>query len=244
MKKVVFGAAMAAALMATPALAQDKSPFSLDVTAGVVSEYFFRGISQSDDNPAVQAGAELGYAINDTYALYAGVWGSTVDFNNGTDAEVDLTAGIRATYDKLGLDLGIIQYLYADKPAGEDLNYTEFKLVGSYDLGFVIPTAGVYYSPEFQYDSGDAYYITAGVTVPLPVTQFEPQLVANIGKQYIDDNDKFGLKDYVDWNVGLFASYWGFTAGVQYVDNNISSSQCDDGCRPAAVFSLSYGYSF
>lgn len=242
MKKVVFGAAMAAALMATPALAQD-SKLGATVGAAVVSDYYFRGISQTDNGPAIQGSAELNYAINDNYTIYRGVWASSVDFNNGTDAEVDLLAGVRATYDKLGLDLGVIRYLYVDKPSNADMNYTEYKLVGTYDFGYVVPTAGVYYSPEFFSNSGDAYYVTAGVAVPIPVTEFEPKFVANVGKQYIDDNAAADLKDYVDWNVGVFASYWGFTAGVQYVDNNLSDTDCDV-CRAGVVFSLAYSYTF
>lgn len=244
MKKVVFGAAaLAAALMATPVLAQQKSPLGATVGAAVVSDYYFRGISQSDNGPALQGNAELNYAITDNYTIYGGVWASTVDFGDSTDAEVDLLAGVRATYDKLGIDLGVIRYLYVDKPSGADMNYTEFKLVGTYDFGYVIPTAGVYYSPEFAFNSGDSYYVTAGATVPLPVTSFDPKIVANVGKQYIDDNEAYGLKDYVDWNIGLFASYWGFTAGVQYVDNNLNDDDCDV-CRPGVVFSLAYSYTF
>lgn len=243
MKRIALGAALVAGLMAAPALAQDsKFGASLGVTG--VSEYFFRGISQTDDRPALQAGAELTYALSDTYTLYGGVWASTVDFGDDTDAEVDPNFGIRATFGNLGLDLGVIQYLYVDKPSGADLNFTEFKLLASYDLGFVVPSAGIYYSPDYTLESGDAYYVTAGVSIPLPVTALDPQIVANVGKQYVDDNAAFGFDDYVDWNIGLFASYMGFIAGIQYVDTNLSKTECPDACQAAAVFSLGYSYSF
>lgn len=244
MKKILLGAAALAACLATAPASAQESPFGLSVSAGVVSEYFFRGFSQSDDNPAFQAGAEGTYALNETYSLYGGIWGSTVDFNEGTDAEIDPYFGIRATYDALGIDVGVIRYMYADAPDGSDYDFTEIKLIGSYDLGYVVPSAGVYYSPDYYNGTGDSTYIFGGLTVPLPVTQFEPKIVANVGKQYIDDNAKWGTDDYVDWNIGLFASYWGFTAGVQYVDTNVKTSQCPEACDAAAVFSLGYSYSF
>lgn len=245
MNKTLFGAAiLAASALAAPAIAADPS---VTLTAGVVSDYTFRGISQSDSNPAVQAGAELSLPANDWLSIYAGAWGSSVDFNNGTTAEVDAYGGLRGTFDKLGVDVGFIRYFYTGA-SNPELDYTEAKLAVSYDFGFVLPSAAIYYSPEFYNDSGTAVYYTAGVAVPIPVTEFSPTIKANIGKQTIDDESAFGItKDsYIDWNIGLFASYWGFTAGVQYVDTNLSKAECGglSTCEARAVFSLGYSYTF
>ncbi|MFN4311932.1 MAG: TorF family putative porin [Ferrovibrio sp.] len=252
MNKFVMRAAFAALALtaATPAMAEDR--LSLTLTPAVVSEYYFRGISQTDGHPAFQLGGEGAFKINDTYTGYLGFWGSNVDFNNSVSAETDLLGGFRASFDKLSLDLGMIRYMYLDQPSNNDtFNFTEVKLTAAYDFGFAIPSAGIYYSPNFQLDSGDATYLTAGVTVPLPVTQFEPKIIANIGQQTIDKPENFfgtGNTDdkYLDWNIGLFASYWGFTAGLQYVDSDLKKSHCANGsnCGPAAVVSLSYAYSF
>lgn len=253
MKKFALRAALAAMALtaaAAPAMAEDR--LSLSLTPALVSEYYFRGISQTDGHPAFQLGGEGAFQINETFAGYLGFWGSNVDFNNSVSAEVDLVGGFRATFDKLSLDVGLIRYNYLDQPSTADTyNFTEGKLTAAYDFGFIIPSAGIYYSPEFQLKSGDATYLTAGVTVPLPVTEFEPKIVANIGQQSIDKPENFfgaGNTDdkYLDWNVGLFASYWGFTAGVQYVDSDLKKTHCAGGsnCGPAAVLSLSYAYSF
>lgn len=252
MKKFALRAALAvlALTAAAPVMAEDR--VSLTLTPAVVSEYYFRGISQTDGHPAFQLGGEGAFKINDTLTGYLGFWGSNVDFNNSVSTEIDLLGGFRATFDKLSLDLGLIRYNYLDQPStANNYNFTEGKLTAAYDFGFVIPSAGIYYSPEFQLNSGDATYLTAGVTVPLPVTEFEPKIVANIGQQSIDKPQNFfgtGNTDdkYLDWNVGLFASYWGFTAGVQYVDSDLKKSHCAGGqnCGPAAVLSLSYAYSF
>jgi uncharacterized protein (TIGR02001 family) len=252
MKKFVMRAAFAAlALTATaPAMAEDR--LSLTLTPAVVSEYYFRGISQTDGHPAAQLSGEGAFKINDTFTGYLGAFASNVDFNNSVSAEVDFTGGFRSTFDKLTLDLGLIRYMYLDQPTGsQTYDFTEAKLTAAYDFGFAIPSAGIYYSPNFQLDSGNATYLTAGLTVPVPVTQFEPKIVANIGQQTIDKPQNFfgaGNTDdkYLDWNIGLFASYWGFTAGLQYVDSDLKKSHCAGGanCGPAAVLSLSYAYTF
>jgi uncharacterized protein (TIGR02001 family) len=252
MTKFAFRAALVALglVAAAPAMADDR--LSLTLTPAIASEYYFRGISQTDGHPAMQLGGEGAFKINDMITGYIGAWGSNVDFNNSVNAEIDLMAGFRWTFDKLSFDTGIIRYNYVNQPAGTDnYNFTEFKLTAAYDFGFAIPSAGVYYSPAFQLGSGNATYYTAGLTVPIPVTEFEPKLIANIGQQRMDTPTRFfgaGLTDddYLDWNVGVFATFWGFTAGLQYVDSNLKQTYCAGGpnCGPAAVASISYAFTF
>lgn len=254
MIKFAFRAALVAlGLTATvPALAADADRFAATLTATGVSDYRFRGISQTDTAPALQLGADGAFKFNDFLAGYIGVWGSNVDFNNDAKAEVDALIGFRWTFDKLSLDTGVIRYNYVGANEALNLDFTEYKLTAAYDFGFAIPSAGVYYSPEFQGDSSTGVYYTAGITVPLPITQFEPKLIANIGKQTIDrQQNYFGAgsttDDYMDWNVGLFATFWGFTAGIQYVDTNLSKQECFGGlnwCEAGAVFSVGYSYAF
>lgn len=248
MTKFAFRAALVALglVAAAPAMAAD-IPLGLTVNAGVVSDYRFRGISQSNKDPAFQAGAEGTLAPNDWLTLYAGVWGSSVDFNDGTTAEVDPYGGFRGTFDKLAIDIGFIRYNYTGK-APDSHNFTEWKAAASYDFGYVLPMAGVNYSSDYFGNSGAAVYYSAGVAVPIPVTEFSPTIKANIGKQTIDKPRNFGItKDnYIDYNIGLFASYWGFTAGVQYVDTNLSKAECNglNTCEGGMVVSLNYSYSF
>lgn len=254
MTKVLFRAALVALGLtaATSAMAADADRLTLTLTPAVASEYYFRGISQTDGHPAYQLGGEGLFKINDTFSGYLGFWGSNVDFNNSVSIEADLMGGFRATFDKLSLDAGVISYNYLDQPtAASTYDFIEYKLTAAYDFGFVIPSAGFYYSPNFQLDANTATYLTAGVTVPIPVTEFDPKLIANIGRQDIDKPDRFfgvtGSKDnYLDWNVGVFATFFGFTAGLQYVDTNISKRQCGTSanCGPAAVLSVSRAFTF
>jgi uncharacterized protein (TIGR02001 family) len=56
-------------------------PGSFSANVSVVSEYFFRGLSQTDDAPALQGGFDYSVELAKPISLYAGVWGSNVDFN-------------------------------------------------------------------------------------------------------------------------------------------------------------------
>ncbi|WP_341705835.1 TorF family putative porin [Ferrovibrio sp.] len=263
MKKVVFQAALVAAalvagqaLIAGQARAADEDRFSLTASLGVVSEYYFRGISQAyskdDIKPAIQPGLEGEMKITDYASGYLGVWGSNVDFNNGTDAEADLYGGFRFSFGDAGLDLGMIHYHYLDQPDASHLSFNEFKAVASYDFGFAAPSLGYYYSPDYFGASGNASYVTAGVSVPLPVTDFSPEIRANVGHQAIEKNATWGTKDYMDWNIGIFATFFDFTVGLQYVDNNLKKADAantgcrstGDPCSAAAVLSVAYSYSF
>lgn len=85
---------------------------TLSSSLGLVSDYRFRGISQSWRQPAVQAGSELAHASG----LYLGGWGSSVSansYNNGAGLELDLYGGYRTSLGpSLQLDLGALAYVY------------------------------------------------------------------------------------------------------------------------------------
>lgn len=256
MSKFISRAAAVALVLsvAAPAVAEDR--LSVTATLTGVSEYYFRGISQSygnsDIKPAIQPGVEGAFKITSDLTGYIGMWGSNVDFNNGTSAETNFLGGFRYTLDKLTLDLGTIRYSYLDTDEAPAQDFTEYKLLGAYDFGFAIPSAGAYYTNEFFGQAGEATYLTAGVAIPIPVTEFSPKIVANVGRQAIETNTDFGTKDYIDWNVGLYATFFGVTAGIQYVDNNLKKADAvntvcrsvGDPCSAAAIFSLSYAYTF
>ncbi len=99
--------------VAAPAAAEEGRKFTYSFNVGATSDYVFRGISQSDNDPALQGGADFGYGI-----LYAGVWASMVDFAGAppADAEVDWYGGIKPTWNSpfgtINLDFGVIYYSY------------------------------------------------------------------------------------------------------------------------------------
>ncbi len=129
MKKFVIPAVIAIAASSAPAFAADlgakmvtkapvavPSPWDVAIGAGIASDYNFRGISQSSNQPSVNAYFEGRYNSSANLQWYAGIGGYSIDFPNRAAAEIDLYAGVRPTFDKLALDLGALYYYY---PGGQ-----------------------------------------------------------------------------------------------------------------------------
>ena len=104
---------------APPAPAAPASQWDWVVTTALMSDYNFRGITQSNHKPSVQGGFEVRYNPTSTFQLYAGTSGESIDFPNNAAAEIDLYGGIRPTFDKLALDFGFWEYYY---PGGNCYN--------------------------------------------------------------------------------------------------------------------------
>lgn len=133
MKKYVLPAVFAAAVITgAPALAADLkpvykappppvsyNPWDVAIGAGVASDYNFRGISQSDRKPSVNAYFEPRYNVTKDFQLYAGIGGYSIDFPNRAAAEIDFYGGFRPTFGALALDFGVWYYYY---PGGQCFN--------------------------------------------------------------------------------------------------------------------------
>jgi len=105
--------AAVALLAVTPAAATaQESEGAVTVSGGatLVSDYRFRGISQTDKRAAVQGS----FTIAHKSGLYATVWGSSIDdyVYNGADQEIDLVAGYRRTFGATTVDAGLLYYYY------------------------------------------------------------------------------------------------------------------------------------
>jgi uncharacterized protein (TIGR02001 family) len=103
--------ASAGTAMAQTAPAAPESSLSFNV--GAVSEYRYRGLSQSRLEPALQGGAD--YA--DKSGAYIGIWGSGIKWvkDNGgkSSMEVDIYGGYKFTVGDFAYDLGFLRYQYS-----------------------------------------------------------------------------------------------------------------------------------
>jgi len=226
-----FGAARAA----EPAKSPIPGTFSANVA--LTTEYYFRGISQTDDAPALQGGIDWEMEIAKPTSVYLGVWGSNVDFNeaagiDGATVELDWYGGLKGSIGKTGLswNAGFIYYSYPG--AGGSLNYDFWELQGSlgYDFGVAAVTASLNWSPDNFGGTGDAYYPKLAVDVPVPMVK-DLTFSAYVAKQFVD-----GPGDYLEWNLGLGYSFAGFDMSLHYSDTDISPST--DGVGPAAIFTI------
>jgi len=97
-----------------------------------MTDYNFRGISQSNHKPSTQAGFELRYNSTPSLQWYGGISGESINFPNNAAAEIDFYAGVRPTFDKLALDFGAWYYWY---PGGQCFGFPGIGPSGCADKG-------------------------------------------------------------------------------------------------------------
>jgi len=206
-RHLLTGLLLAALPLATSAQTSDEAPKSLNWNVTATSEYLFRGISQSDDKPALQAGFDYNFSTG----LYAGAWTSTVDFGDSTDAELDTFVGWnRDLGESLNIDLQWIRYNYVGEPAAVDYAYNEWigilkvSKVYGFTLGYTddyINTGenGFYYAVAGDWDLGSDYALHAGVGYTV------------IGGP---------AKNYLDYSLGVSRKFGVFTVGLNYTDTS------------------------
>ena len=203
---LVAGLAGAVHAQDTPNLGQDQAQGpqppvvgglrpALSFNVGIASDYVFRGVSQTDEEGQVYAGADA--TAGD---FYAGVWGSNVKFagDADTEVEVDLYGGWRPQVAGYDLDLGALYYAYPGQPSGAEYDYFELKAAGSRSIGPVSGGLAAYWTPEYFAQAGNALYLEANAGVEVGPGAL---ITGALGRQEIDAGG-----DYTTWNLGLALS--------------------------------------
>lgn len=207
-------AALAAALLSAPAASAQEVDVAFN--AGVVSDYIFRGFSQSNEDPAIQGGVDITAG-----AFYAGAWASQVDFGDTTDFEVDLYGGYRGEAGGFAYDVGAVAYLYTDAPSVTDYDYVELKAGASRAIGPVTVGGVVFWSPDFFGVDEEATYFEGNIAF-VPAEKWT--LSGAVGHQSLDVSD-----DYTTWNAGVaYALAENLVADVRYYDTDVDGPLSDD----------------
>ncbi|MED5538482.1 MAG: TorF family putative porin [Pseudomonadota bacterium] len=198
--------------LAAPASAQSNVDVSVSGNFGIVTDYVFRGVSQTNEDAAIQGGLDLTAG-----GFYAGVWASTVDFGDTTDAEVDMYGGYRWEAAGFAWDAGLVGYTYAKEPAFADYTYAEAKLGVSRAFGPATVGAVAYYSPDFFGVDDEATYAEVNATFS-PINKWT--VSGAVGKQWLDVSD-----DYLTWNVGVaYALTDDLAVDVRYYDTDVDNA--------------------
>ena len=186
----LFGVACLTAIVGLGLCSETKAQ-DVSANVAVTSDYVFRGVSQTQEEPAIQAGVDVTQGV-----FYAGAWASNVDFGDDqTDAEVDLYVGVRPEFGGFNWDVGVVGYLYADQPGGADYDYVELKAAASRAVGPATVGAAVFWSPDFFGASEDeATY----AEVNAAITPADRWTVSGaLGRQRVSSDF-----DYTTWNLG------------------------------------------
>jgi uncharacterized protein (TIGR02001 family) len=232
------------------ALADD---FSWSASLTGTSDYVFRGISQTDEDPTIQGSITLSYGM-----FYAGAWASGLDFGDppgavlGEDAqiEIDWYGGIKPTWNSpfgtFNFDFGVIYYTYpgAHDPAAE-ADYVELK--AGYTTSWIKNlTTGttLYWSPEYGLEQGNVWTTESTASYVLPKFWiFDPTVSGLLGYQKGEDAAYNGGGDdsYYYWNAGLTLTVDKIAFDFRYWDTDLDpGSLCLPGpfqCDERFVFS-------
>lgn len=194
---------LGALLLSAPAFAAAE-PWTLEAEIAIASDYRWRGISLSDEQPSLQ--------VEGTLAHDNGVWLwgnlNTVGQDYG-GAEIGLGAGYTRTLGGVEWTIGAVQYLYA----GEDgIDYAEADLSAAKAFGPVTLSAGAEYVPEqANYDEDDLYlWLGWEVAGPRGI-----RLHGHVGQ---DDGVMAPAPYAIDYSIGAGAPLGGFNLDLSFVD--------------------------
>jgi len=133
----------------------------IEGNAGVVSNYMWRGMTQTDDKAAVSGGLDL----STESGFYAGTWASNIDFGDAASYELDLYAGFAGeTAGGMSYDFGYIAYLYPDAGAAD---YDFAELYASLGYGPISVTYSFQVDDSANSYETDTNYLSVDFEFPL-----------------------------------------------------------------------------
>ena len=211
-------AATVSTLAALPSVAVAQgaaaSPHSFTGNMNLVSEYRFRGISQTDFRPALQGGFDYSHASG----IYLGVWASNVSWladagAGGSSLEVDFYGGYKGAVGDFGYDVGLLQYYYPGSFSGPKPDTLELYVSGSWQmlsLKYSHALTDLFGVP----DSKNSNYTELNGNFELGAGF---GLLAHVGYQKVKNASDCS---YTDWKLGVTKEWAGLGWSLAYVDTD------------------------
>ncbi len=213
----ILSAAFIAGL-AAPSYAGDAPKLALSGSATMVTDYMFRSVSNTNQEPTVQPEFDLTYGM-----FWAYIWGSNTAF--GENIEIDYGAGISPKWNDITFTVGGLEYTY---PGATDIDYFELKTGAAWAKGAWALGINNYWSPNnFGLDTqSDALEGSIGYTFGGKLWNFfTPSISATLGNQWYEKTDV--VPNFLYWNAGLtlgFLDHW--SADIRYYDTDYSKDEC------------------
>jgi uncharacterized protein (TIGR02001 family) len=235
---VASGAVMAQAQPAAPAAPEPE--YTLSFNVGGVTDYRYRGISQSRLRPALQGGAD--FALKSGF--YIGTWGSTIkwikDAGGDSNVEIDAYGGYKFSFGDFAFDVGALRYFYPSSSLGVNPDTTEIYLGGTWGPATLKYSHAVTNLFGFADSKGSGYL---DLTATFDTGFWGLTVTPHIGHQRVRHNSDFS---YTDWSVGLGKDFGnGLSASVAYVDtstNDYRSPNNRNLGRAGVVLGVKYGF--
>jgi len=197
----------AVAALATAGHAQAQ----LSSTVTLVSDYEFRGVSLSDEDPALQASLDYGFANG----LAIGAWASTLDYGDDYDGrfELDFYASYgREISETVSWSAGLTAYTYPDSSGSAARLQIEPYVEGYLDITVGSFNAAQWYTDDYSGLGMAAQYTELNYTRELPRSF---SVAAHVGYSWGDywEDDSMGGGELVDYSLGLQYGAGHFTLG-------------------------------
>ena len=152
---------LAAAMAVTFTYAEETSKIGVSANMAITSNYVWRGMTQSANSPAVQGGIDLDYK-----GLYAGVWGSNVEWGGNASLEADAYLGYANEISGFSYDVGYTQFMYPNQ--SNELNFAEAHVKLGYDFEVVSVGAAYYLGVETDtIDPTDVWELSASAPLAM-----------------------------------------------------------------------------
>jgi uncharacterized protein (TIGR02001 family) len=235
--------ALAALALSGAAFAQTKAPepdYTLSFNVGAVTDYRYRGISQSRLDPALQGGADFAHKSG----FYVGTWASTIkwvkDSGGDANAEVDLYGGYKFGAGPVSLDVGVLRYLYPNSSLAVNPDTTELYIAGTFGPATLKYSHAVTNLFGFA-DSKNSYYVDLNATFDTGLwgLTFTP----HIGYQQVKNSS---TADYTDYSLALGKDFGGgLSASLAWVDTDTNAYVSPDGKnlgKSSAVLGVKYSF--
>ena len=229
--QAVKKALVASALLISPSLTfADEAANPITANVALTSNYVFRGISQTFDDPAIQGGFDFAHASG----FYLGTWASNVtsaSYNNAS-MEWDVYGGYSGKInDDFSYNVGLLQYFY---PGGESASGEDYDTLEAF-VGATFKFLNVKYSHTLtdyfgvngnnpptgasaNGDSDGSGYLEANANFELAQGFV---LGLHVGHQEVEN---YGTLDYTDYKVGISKEFVGLNFGLAYTDTDAEST--------------------
>ena len=213
---LVCGLAASGALMA-----QTKAPepdYTLSYNIGAVTDYRYRGISQTRFDPALQGGIDFAHKSG----FYLGTWASTIkwikDAGGSSDVELDLYGGYKFNAGPVAFDAGLLRYYYHHNNLAVNADTTEAYLAGTWGPATLKYSHSLTNLFGFA-DSKGSGYLDLSATFDTP--WWGLSVTPHVGHQRVEHT---GAASYTDYSVTLGKDFGkGISASLAWVKANTTA---------------------
>lgn len=200
------------------------------------SDYVWRGVTQSDGDPAAQLGGDVSFDSG----IYAGLWGSTIDISNGPTRQRDTELTYYLGYaheinDTWVLSATAVSYNFPGQTGNVDYDYDELQLNVNFDDRVWFQYA---YSPDLYNSGYDSHNLEVYAERPIG-----SHGTAGGGVGYYDVSRLVG-DGYAYWELGYTWPIGRFDVDIRYHDTSrwVPIVSSEDRSGPRAALSMQFTF--